>query len=306
MEINAKKTAPVYKVVERFVDWNGRQITSQPMAVFESKEQAGDFLMAKGYSPDHDGAYVIPRPGLSLDSYQTPFATIEECSSREADLILEANKIALERSKVVRSYESPAPYETGGIEARQPDEPLIIKVKEVTLPSMEEAKLARDNVPGILEKTDAIFWLRDRGGKADHVMCVDSYGLIYYNGYPIDSSYYIRPLIRMETPDGVSLNAGEKLCIKNREWTVIAPDMALCDDIVACAKFRDVTPDYTGVLAGTDTEPTYIAKDGSAVPEYMLSEFEGSDANVAVDQFAIDEGLIQSFPYIEPEYTPEM
>lgn len=288
MEISIKKTAQTYKVIECFEDWRGKWLQSQPMAVFESKEQAGEFLETKGYSRDVDGNYVLPQTKTDV-RYSRPFAVIEECSPREAKLILEANKIAQENSK------SQPLYGSGGVNRGRSEEPLTINIWEVTIPSAGEALMAGKKIPGILRKTNCNFWLRDPGKNPTEAMYISNDG--YSGSCDITHELGIRPLIRMTIPEGVSLEAGEKLSINGRDWTVISMNMALCDDIVAVTAFRNVRYDIT--------ERVYIARDGSAVPDSMLSEFEGSDANVAVDQFAIDSSLIHSFPFQEPEYAPE-
>ena len=126
-----------------------------------------------------------------------------------------------------------------------------LDLKEITLLSIEEAKLAEQNVPDILNK-NSVWWLRSPGAYGDLATCVLEFGGIVDYGVRMDLNYGVLPALRIDNLKSNHLQIGDKIQIASRSWTVISDDLVLCDKIIKREPFnRDKT-------RGNDYESSHI------------------------------------------------
>lgn len=112
-------------------------------------------------------------------------------------------------------------------------EQMDIDITDITLLSIEEYERCMDIVPLI----DGRWWLRSPGSNTSRAARVYSNGLVSNYGYDVcNDSSVVRPVVVVRLSE--SFNPGDKLRFAGHTWTIIAPDMALCDEGVGRCAFR--------------------------------------------------------------------
>ena len=116
---------------------------------------------------------------------------------------------------------------------------------------------------------DDWWWLRSPGYDSNSAAYVYLGGSVLYIGHLVCNDYgAVRPVVVLRlNPESVNLQIGDKLHFAGYAWTMIAPDMALCDDVVGQTCFR---------------------KDWQA-PD--ANDYEKSDVKVWLEKWAQDNGI---------------
>ena len=113
----------------------------------------------------------------------------------------------------------------------------IQNIEEITLLSIEEVELAKQNVPDVF-KENASWWLRSPGYLNSHAAYVSNGGIVYADGRVVDRKNGLRPALRIDDLKANNLRIGDKIQVANRDWTVISNDLALCDEIIQREPFN--------------------------------------------------------------------
>lgn len=144
-------------------------------------------------------------------------------------------------------------------------EPVDITIDKITLLSAEEYEQCKEHIPVLGEW----WWLRSPGCYGDYAAYVGDNGGIYDIGSDVSDSYgSVRPVVVLRlNPESVNLQIGDKLHFAGYSWTMIAPDMALCDEAVGRTCFR---------------------KDWRAP---NANDYEKSDVKVWLEKWAQDNGI---------------
>ena len=113
-----------------------------------------------------------------------------------------------------------------------------INIKEVTLLSLEEYEASKKRIASIGE---CIWWLRTPGiNENDHSVMIVINTQVHKPGAFVDSEIIdVRPAIKFYDMQSSDLNIGESFQMAGYRWTVISKDIALCDDVIGNAKFRE-------------------------------------------------------------------
>ena len=76
--------------------------------------------------------------------------------------------------------------------------PLDVRnIREVTLLSIEEVELAKQNVPDVFRE-NASWWLRSPGYLNSHAAYVSNGGIVYADGRVVDRKNGVRPALRLK------------------------------------------------------------------------------------------------------------
>lgn len=128
----------------------------------------------------------------------------------------------------------------------------VLEIKEVTLLSIEEAKLAEENIPGILASTGETWWLRPSSDYDYNAAHVDVDDTIYLDGDLVSYNFGVRPALRIDNLESNHLQIGDKIQIAHHSWTVISDDLVLCDEIITREPFNPAK------TRGNDYESSHI------------------------------------------------
>lgn len=111
---------------------------------------------------------------------------------------------------------------------------------EITLLSTEEYESARKFIPRL--RTGKRWWLRTPSEFYKRVITVYPdwlyNGDIDYLGTEVICYSDVRPALKFRDTDSASLQIGDKILFAGYIWTIIADNIALCDDIIASCKFN--------------------------------------------------------------------
>ena len=109
-----------------------------------------------------------------------------------------------------------------------------IEVTDISILSVEEYRVAEDNIPPLNE----YWWLRSPGNYGSVAACVCPDGNVgVFGSRIIDDSVGVRPTLRIH-PKSVNLQIGDKVRFYGRIWTYIAKGILLCDEIICRMPFR--------------------------------------------------------------------
>jgi hypothetical protein len=103
-----------------------------------------------------------------------------------------------------------------------------IEINDITLLSKEEYMKYKDNISNI----DGIWWLQSPGDSRHCAARVCFNGSHYFSIVSNDD-VYVRPVLRVD-----NLKIGIKFTLAEHTWTVISPDLALCDEPIMKSYFR--------------------------------------------------------------------
>ena len=122
--------------------------------------------------------------------------------------------------------------------------PMDISIKEITLLSVEEYERYKEHI----SEMNHWWWLRSPGGGGrsnGFAAGINGDGEVdYYGGGVNYNNGIVRPVVVLQLSELESLNpqVGDKLEIAGHTWTMIAENMALCDDSVGRTYFREDWP----------------------------------------------------------------
>lgn len=112
--------------------------------------------------------------------------------------------------------------------------PVNIDITDITLLSIEEYEVAKDNIPSV----DGWWWLRSPNCFSLYATCVRPGGGVNGNGHIVNGYYIgVRPAIRIN-PKSVDLQIGDKVRLKGFTWTYVSEGILLCDSIITQMPFR--------------------------------------------------------------------
>ncbi len=111
---------------------------------------------------------------------------------------------------------------------------IAIKVTDISLLSNEEYEATKDNIPAVNDW----WWLCSPSWLSHLVVCVGPNGVVGGNGNHVtNGDIGVRPVMRFNT-ESANILTGDTLRLDGILWTVIAPGLALCDEIICKMPFR--------------------------------------------------------------------
>lgn len=112
--------------------------------------------------------------------------------------------------------------------------PMNLDITAITLLSIEEYKVAEDNIPPV----DNGWWLRSPGGYRFNAACVYPGGVVDDYGATVSFDFVgVRPALRFN-PTSLNLQIGEKVLSGGFTWTHVSEGLLLCDRIITQMPFR--------------------------------------------------------------------
>jgi len=112
-------------------------------------------------------------------------------------------------------------------------EPIDIQISEVTLLSEEEYEYAKDIIPSINEW----WWLRSPGYTQLTAASVH-YGGSLSSSHVSSDRGCVRPALRFCNLEASNLRIEDKFELAGYKWTIISPELAICDDVVGQSWFQ--------------------------------------------------------------------
>lgn len=111
-----------------------------------------------------------------------------------------------------------------------------INIDQITLLSIEEYERYEENIPPV----EDWWWLRSPGYNSDYAAVVSYDGSVNHYGYfVLNDCGAVRPVVILRLNlESSNLQISDKLYFAGCTWTMIAPNMALCDNSVGQTYFR--------------------------------------------------------------------
>lgn len=109
-----------------------------------------------------------------------------------------------------------------------------LHIDGITLLSVDEYR----KVKNYIKPLDFNWWFRSPGDNSYHAARVNGVGIVYFDGFRVDSYLGVRPALRINLKSS-DFQIGDSFRFGAHTWTVITKDYALCDTTICNMPFRE-------------------------------------------------------------------